>query len=347
MSANDFLAQSTPQSIGATSIPSSESFDNQALLASKKLSPIAITTREAFPINSRIANIVFLYPNLIESSESIPTDLQLNVFNARSYFEFSNSILSEEVFGTPTTTSITDISLSAIGSTESFPNLTFNFLVNISIGTGISSAESLPNNNLLKSIGILLHPDNIFTGQIFSQPSIYLARNLYPGSLTSSEFITNNHLINGIQPTIRFIQQYSINSSETFNSNNSFSITPAPPTIIAAGFIKSWIAVVNSMLVNVSKKNILDVDTLIEYQKIVQPQSRYIIDSYTKTNKIEVDYYEKHSATSYITSEEVEMARQTNDNLESYIKHKHHIESYFVSENINLPKVTRYKIEKY
>jgi len=41
------------------------------------------------------------------------------------------------------------------------------------------------------------------------------------------------------------------------------------------------------------------------------------------------------------------MARQTNDNLESYIKHKHHIESYFVSENINLPKVTRYKIEKY
>ena len=101
------------------------------------------------------------------------------------------------------------------------------------------------------------------------------------------------------------------------------------------------------MLVNVSKKNILDVDTLIEYQKIVQPQSRYIIDSYTKTNKIEVDYYEKHSATSYITSEEVEMARQTNDNLESYIKQKHHIESYFVSENINLPKVTRYKIEKY
>ena len=62
---------------------------------------------------------------------------------------------------------------------------------------------------------------------------------------------------------------------------------------------------------------------------------------------IEVDYYEKHSATSYIISEEVEMARQTNDNLESYIKQKHHIESYFVSENINLPKVTRYKIEKY
>jgi hypothetical protein len=119
MSANDFLAQSTPQSIGATSIPSSESFDNQALLASKKLSPTAITTRETFPVNSRIANIVFLYPNLIESSESIPTDLQLNVFNARSYFEFSNSILSEEVFGTPTTTSITNISLSAIGSTES------------------------------------------------------------------------------------------------------------------------------------------------------------------------------------------------------------------------------------
>jgi hypothetical protein len=253
------------------------------LLASKKLSPTAITTRETLPINSRIANIVFLYPSLIESSESIPTDLQLNVFNARSYFELSNSILSEEVFGAPTATSITDISLSAIGSTESFPNLTFNFLVNISIGTGISSAQSLPNNNLLKHIGRLFYPDSIFIEQPFTTPSIFLARNLYPGSLTSSEFITNNHLFNGIQPTIRFVQQYSINSSETFNSNNSFSITPAPPSIIAAGFIKSWIAVVNSMLVNVSKKNILDVDTIIEYQKIVQPQSRYIIDSYTKS----------------------------------------------------------------
>jgi hypothetical protein len=317
MSANDFLAQSTPQSIGATSIPSSESFDSQDLLASKKLSLVPINTREAFPINSRIAKIIFLYPDIIQSSESIPTDTQLNVFNAHSYFELNSSILSLETFEIPVAASITNISLNAIGSTESFPNSSLNFSENISIGTGILSSESVQNNNLLKHIGRLFYPNSIFIGLSFTTPSVFLARNIYPGSLASSEFITNNHLI------LPF------------------------PQILAIGFIKSWIAVVNSMLVNVSKKNILDVDTIIEYQKIVQPQSRYIIDSYTKANKIEVHYYEKHSVTSYITSEEVEMARQTNDNLESYIKHKHHIESYFVSENINLPKVTRYKIEKY
>ncbi len=347
MSANDFLAQSTPQSIGATSIPSSESFDNQSLLASKRLSLVPINTRETFPINSRIANVVFVYPSAIISSESIPTDLQLNVFNSRTYFEFTSSIASEEAFTTPSINSVTSLSPSAIGSTETFGSSTVNFLSNISIGSGISSSESLLNNNLLKHIGKILFPDNIFTGQLFSSPSIYLSRTIYPGSNASSEFITNNHLINGIQPTIRFVQQYSINSSESFSSNNIFSISPPPPTIIASGFIKSWIAVVNSMIVNVTKKNILDVDTLIEYQRIIQPQTRYIIDSYIKSNIFEIDYHQKYTALSYIDVEEIDMARQTSNNLESYIKQKYHIESYFVSENIQMPKITRYKIEKY
>lgn len=110
-------------------------------------------------------------------------------------------------------------------------------------------------------------------------------------------------------------------------------------------FIKSWVAIVNLMIVNVSKKNILDVDTLIEHQRIVYPQSRHIIDSYIKTNKIKVNYYEKYTTISFMYSEEIDMARQTNDNLESYIEQKYHIESYFVNENINIPKFTRYKIE--
>ena len=317
MSANDFLAQSTPQSIGATSIPSSESFDSQDLLAFKKVSLVPINTREFFPINSRIANAVFLYPEIIQSSENIPTDAQLNVFNARSYFEFSSSILSLETFETPVTASITNISLSGIGSTESFPNSSLNFSENILIITGISSSESVQNNNLLKHIGRLFYPDSIFIGLSFTTPSVFLARNIYPRSINSSEFITNKHLM------LPFL------------------------AILAVGFIKSWVATVNSMIVNVSKKNIIDVNTLIKYQRFTQPQSTYIINSYNKTNRITVDYYEKYSVVSYIDSEQIEMARQTNDNLESYIKNKYHIESYFVSENIDISKVTRYKIEKY
>lgn len=228
MSANEFFAQSSPQSIGATSIPSSESFDNQDLLASKHLFLVPINTRESFPTNSTINK---------------------------------------------------------------------------------------------------------------------LARNIYPEYITSSEYITNNHLFNGIQPTIRIIQQYSINSLEVISSNNSFALIPTPTTIKASRFIKSWVAIVNSMIVNVSKKNILDVDTLIEHQRIAYPQSRHIINSYIKTNKIKVDYYEKYTTISFMDSEEIDMARQTNNNLESYIKQKYHIESYFVNENINIPKFTRYKIE--
>jgi hypothetical protein len=347
MSANDFLAQSTPQSIGATSIPSSESFDNQSLLASTKLSLVPINTRESFPINSRIANIVFVYPDAIISSESIPTDLQLNVFNTRAYFEFTSSIASEETFLTPSINSVTNLSPNAIGSTESFVSPTVNFLTNITIGSGISSSESLLDNNLLKHVERLLYPHIITTEESFSSPNLYLERTLYPGPIDSSNFITNNHLINGIQPTIRFVQQYSINSSENFSSNNIFSISPPPPTIIASGFIKSWIAVVNSMIVNVTKKNILDVDTLIEYQRIIQPQTRYIIDSYIKSNIFKINYHQKYTAISYIDVEEIDMARQTSNNLESYIKQKYHIESYFVSENIQMPKITRFKIEKY
>ena len=345
MSANDFLAQSTPQSIGATSIPSSESFDTQSLLASETLTLSPINTREAFPTNIRIADIDFLYPASIVSSESIPTDTELNVFNARSYFEISSSIASSEAFETPIANSFADISLSAIASTESFPSSTLNFSTNLLIGSGISSSESFNNNNSFKHIGRILFPNNIYTGQLFSNPSLYLERTLYPGSIGSAEFITNNHLINGIQPTIRFIQQYSINSAESFNTN--LVLSPPTPSILAVGFIKSWVSVVNSIIVNVTKKNILDVDTLIEYQRIIQPQTRYIIDSYIKSNIFEIDYHQKYTAISYIDVEEIDMARQTSNNLESYIKQKYHIESYFVSENIQMPKITRFKIEKY
>lgn len=347
MSANDFLAQSTPQSIGATSIPSSESFDNQTLSSTKRLSLLPIASRQAFPINSRIANVFVIYPDAILSSENIPTDLQLNVFNSRTYFEFTSSIVSQETFLTPVINSAANLSPNAIGSTESFTSSTLNFLTNIRIGSGINSTESLQNNNLLKYVERLLYPHIIVTNESFSSPSVFLSRTIYPGSSLSSEFLTNNHLINGIQATIRFVQQYSINSTENFSLNNIFSISPPPPLILASGFIKSWVSIVNSMIVNVTKKNILDVDTIIEYQRIVQPQKRYIIDSYIKLNVIEIEYHEKYSAISYLDVEEIDMARQTSNNLESYIKQKYHIESYIVSENIQMSKVTRYKIEKY
>jgi len=215
-----------------------------------------------------------------------------------------------------------------------------------SIGaTSIPSSEAFSNQSV-KFIN-KLYPTAISTSQSFLTPSIFLSRTIYPKSIYSSQYITNNHLINGIQPSIRYIQQYSISSQEIFSVDISFALTPTPPSVIAAGFIKSWVSVANSMLVNITKKNILDVDTLIEYQKIIQPHSNFSIESYIKSNIIEVDFNEKYLAISYLDFEKIDMARQINDNLESYIKQKYQIESYFVSENIQMPKVTRYKIEKY
>ena len=102
MSANDFLAQSTPQSIGATSIPSSESFLTPSVTSSKTLiQTTGLISRESFLSNLRIANIAFLYPTQIESSESIPTDINLNVFYAKTFFEMSTSISSSEFFPSP------------------------------------------------------------------------------------------------------------------------------------------------------------------------------------------------------------------------------------------------------
>lgn len=346
MSANDFLAQSTPQSIGATSIPSLESFESLSLTSSKTLiQTTGSISRETFPSNSRIAKVVFLYPDQIDSGESIPTTTQLNILNSRTYFEFLSSINSSESFPALTVNSISSISPDGIGSTESFADNTINFLSNISIGTGITSSENLRPNNILKHIGRIFFPNPIYTGQVFSNPSIYLSRTIYPNGIGSSEFITNNHLFNGIQQTIRFIQQYSINSVEELPSNALLS--PPTPAILNVGFIKSWVAVVNNVVVRVSKKNILDVDTIIEYQRYIQSQNSHTINSDFTSNKIESSQQSKYNLISYIDVEKIDFARQSTQYLENYIKQKHYIESYLVAENITRPKVTRYKIDRY
>ena len=346
MSANDFLAQSTPQSIGATSIPSSESFLTPSVTSSKTLiQTTGLISRESFLSNLRIANIAFLYPTQIESSESIPTDINLNVFYAKTFFEMSTSISSSEFFPSPLVNSNTELQPTGLGSTESFPSTTINFLAYITVGSGITSSENLRSNNLLKHIGRITFPLPIEPSQSFSNPSIFLSRTLYPGSIKSHEFITNNHLINGIQPTIRFVQQYSINSAESFPVN--LLISPPTPEILKVGFLKSWVVVVNNLVVTINKKNILDVDTIVEHKKYLQSQSKNIVISDLTKQEIETSQQSKYKIFSFIDFENLDMARQSTPYLENYIKEKYHIESYVISENEMKPKITRYKIERY
>lgn len=346
MSANDFLAQSTPQSIGATSIPSSESFLTPSVTSSKTLvQTTGLISRESFLSNLRIANVTFLYPTQIDSAESIPTDIYLNVFNSRSFFEISSSISSSEFFPSLSVDSTAELQPTGLGSTESFPSTTVNFSTNITVGSGVTSNENLRDNNLLKHIGRITFPLPIEPSQVFSSPSIFLSRTLYPGSISSQEFITNNHLINGIQPTIRFVQQYSINSAESFPV--SLLISPPTPEILKVGFLKSWVSVVNNLVVTINKKNILDVDTIVEHKKYLQSQSKNIVISDLTKQEIETSQQSKYKIFSFIDFENLDMARQSTPYLENYIKEKYHIESYVISENEMKPKITRYKIERY
>jgi hypothetical protein len=346
MSANDFLAQSTPQSIGATSIPSSESFLTPSVTSSKALiQTTGLISSESFLSNLRIANIAFLYPTQIESSESIPTDINLNVFYAKTFFEMSTSISSSEFFPSLLVNSITELQPTGLGSTENFPSTAINFLTYMVVGSGITSSENLRPNNLLKHIGRITSPLPIEPSQSFTNPSIFLSRTLYPGGINSHEFITNNHLINGIQPTIRFVQQYSINSSESF-ATNTLSTIPISE-ILKVGFLKSWIVVENNLVVRISKRNILDVDTIVEHKKYLQTQSKNIVISDLKKQEIETSQQSKYKIFSFIDFENLDMARHSTPYLENYIKEKYHIESYVISENEMKPKITRYKIERY
>jgi hypothetical protein len=168
MSADDFKAQATPQSIGATSIPSEETFGIATLANIRKvtissgiISKASFTTNTSFAVVNNLAII-----SGIASSENL---LNYNIFGLNSYFLVPSislllrdaaltppriahhqdltqdgSINSAEIFQNPSLTSSINTTPTAIDSGENFPNSSLSSSSYISFsGNGISSSEEL------------------------------------------------------------------------------------------------------------------------------------------------------------------------------------------------------------
>jgi len=361
MSADDFKAQATPQSIGATSIPSEETFGTATLannqrvtLSSGIISRAGFTTNTSFAVVNSLAVV-----SGIASSENL---LNNNSFGLNTYFQVpSISLLLRDVALTsPTVTSAIGILLDPINSTEIFPNASLGNVSYISFsGNGISSLESL-GIHTLNTLSYLSQNIPIPSEENFTTNNLfYLLSNIYPSSIASSEAFQNDNyfgtisgiiLTQGIRTSftspsnstlaligaVQHITQSSgIPSRLTFGTRTTFY--PPPPSYLRKGFIYGYTVVVNNIFVTLERENLLDTITKVP-RKLENLQTRAeTINGFIEfKNSISSNIDVVYSIEGEIVQEESLIARQSKYYLESYIKPKHKISStIYVEQNNN------------
>ncbi len=359
MSADDFKAQASNQSIGATSIPSEEAFgtvtlahNSRVTVSSGIVSTAGISTNSSlFFVNSLLLN------SGIASSEIF---LNNNSFGLNSTFSVPSitKLLRDSELILPTVYSSIGITLNSIQSGEGFTSPTIAGVSYISFsGNGISSLEALGTHSFGSNTYINVDT-SINSAEFLSDSNvIYSINNIYPSAIDSSETLENTNIfgnITGIFLTTGIISSFSspentqftllgaltnillstgISSKETFGRR--IILGPPPPSVIKKGLIYGYTTVVNNILVTIEQKNILDNITKIP-EKIISNQARpeaiysYIDSKFDISSSIDVVY----DIEAEIIEETALTARQTEYYLESYIKQKYKISSnIYVDEN--------------
>jgi len=360
MSADDFKAQASHQSIGSTSIPSEESFgtatlaDNRRItLSSGVISASSISKKTSFALINNLAII-----SGIASSENI---LNNNSFGLNTYFTIPSIglLLKDAALTEPTLTSSIGITINPIYSEEIFPNPSFNNIRYISFsGNGISSLDIL-GTHTFNTITYVSQEVPIPSEENFNAAQFSLFNNIYPSSIGSSETLQNYNifgniigilLTNGISSSfsspgtstlsllgsVQHITLSSgINSRLFFGARTTFY--PPPPSYLRKGFIYGYTAVVDNIFVTLERENLLDTVTKIP-RKIENLQSRSeSINGYIELkNIISSNIDTVYSIEGETVQEQTVIARQTKYYLESYIKQKHKIISnIYVEQNDN------------
>ena len=369
MSADEFKAQALTQSIGATSIPSEESFgtatlaDNRRItLSSGVISVSRISTSTSFAVINNLA-----VTSGIASSESL---LNNNSFGLNTYFTIPSIglLLRDATLTEPTLTSSIGITISPINSEENFPDPNVGNVRYISFsGNGISSLESL-GTHTFNTITYISQEVPIPSEENFNIAQFSLLNNIYPSSIGSSQTLRDDNIfgnIIGILLTTGIPSSFSSPSTSTLSLLGSVqyitlnsgiasglifgrrtTFYPPPPSFLRKGFIYGYTAIVNNIFVTLERQNLLDTVTKIP-RKIENLQSRsetingYIEAKNIISSNIDVVY----SIEGEIVQEQTVIARQTKYYLESYIKQKHKINSnIYVEQDGNFYSIRSGKI---
>lgn len=361
MSAYDFKAQASPQSIGATSIPSAEIFGTATLAENRRVTiSSGVISTAGISTNSSLSFVNSLILNSgIASSEIL---LNNNTFGLNSFFVIPsitnplreiesiyptltssigitlNPIQTEETFASPSVAGVNYISFSGNGvpSLEVLGTHNFNTNTFINISEPINSLESFEANNLLYSSNNI-YPSGIGTSESFENTNIFgnITGIFLTNGISSAFSSPSNSELDLLGMRLHLSLNSGISSKEEFGRRLIFF--PPPPSLLEKGFIYGFTAVVNNVLVTIERENLLDTITKVP-EKIFSNQSKSeTINSYIES---------KHNIFSSIDVifdiegeiiEEINFtARQTDYYLESYIKQKYKISSsIYVDQNHN------------
>ncbi len=361
MSADDFKAQATNQSIGATSIPSEESFGTATIALREKITlSSGIVSLASFTNNSSFAfTRGFTITSGIASSEFFHGD---NTFSQNSSLSLTpiEYVLSEKSIDSPSLLSSIGITLSPIDTAESLPSATASNVAYISfLGDGISSLESL-GSHTFNSISFIEQSNSISSEELINfNHFLSLENNIYPSSISSTVVFQNDNYFGSlvgivvstgiptgfsspINSTIAPLGTFQniligtgITSREFFGRRVTF--LPPPPSFLRNGFIYGYTVLVNNILVTLERENLLDTITKIPRRiENLQTRAETINGFIDFKNSISSNIDVVYSIEGEIAQEQTVIARQSKYYLESYIKPKHKISStIYVEQNTN------------
>jgi hypothetical protein len=360
MSAYDFKAQASPQSIGATSIPSEETFGTVTLADNRKVTiSSGIISRAGFTTNAALSVVNNLsIISGIASSESL---LNNNSFGLNTYFAVPSIslILRDAALTEPTLTSSIGVTLNPINSQENFPTANINNVSYISFsGNGISSSEILGIHTFNTVTYISLTSSILSSESLAINNQLYSSNNIYPTSIGSSEIFQNDNIFGNIvgillttgirsafsSPTTSELallgsrQHITLSSgiSSSLNFGRRTTFYPPPPSYLRKGFIYGYTIIVNNIFVTLERENLLD--TVTKVPKVVNSQTKSkTLNGYIESkNIIHSTIDTVYSIESEIVQDRTVSARESKYYLESYIKQKHKIISNIsVDQNDN------------
>jgi hypothetical protein len=369
MSANDFKAQATNQSIGATSIPTAEAFGSTQYINTKRylaLTPIASAQNFPAILKNTLTLVNYLYPVAIASSQyfsnndvfSALTDLTPStIFSSYSINSGSLSLHSYIVpdaisgIGTfldpivNTVTSINFDSIGSIGSSEIFgyiPVFTTSQFVELLPINSIQSRESLGNLSSFQSANV------IYQSTIASQESLSgfnVFGNIFPVDLSPSTIAS----------------QESLSGFNVFA--NIFPVNLSPTTITSQESLSDFVAFqnINNKYIYPTPINSKErFGTNIQFRATVEGISRAsFIGSYvTLVNKILVEVQKVHTLDietlvsyplynqfkpNYLVIGYVEIADLIDVNIQS----KYKIETEITQEKISIAREKPLYLESY
>ena len=343
MSANDFKAQATNQSIVATSIQSAEAFGSTQSINTRmylRLTPIA--SSQSFPsiLKNTLTLVNYLYPAAIGSSEflsrndifnSVTSLTPTEIFSSYSINSASlslHSYISPDgvagigTFTDPTFNTITDINFNAIGSIGS--SEIFGYLPTF---TNTQIVELLPINSIQsrEALGVLSE---------FQSNSV-----IYQYRITSAESLSRFNVFGRI--AVRNVTPNTIISRERFGTRIQFR--PTIEGISRASYIGSYVTLANNILVEIQKIHFLDVDTIVDYPLYNQLKPNYLVFGFTETTDyINADVQIIHTIETEITQEKISIAREKPLYLESYIVASQFVDTFVYNEQNNKYYRTKY-----